>query len=128
MGLLFSGVKLTLRALLPRLQPGRGLCDDSKEGWGSSRKGATIMANACAASVYFPASALIGVSLAAILASRTFAADQIPDIKGKWAGKTYSIVAGSGGHWPSSKGTFEKPGLFEKNVVIEVTNQEGRRF
>ena len=26
-------------------------------------------------------------------------------------------------HWPSNRGTFEKPGLFEKD-----TNQEGRRF
>jgi hypothetical protein len=57
-----------------------------------------------------------------------WAADQVPDLKGKWAGKTYSIVAGAGGHWPSSKATFEKPGLFEKDLVIEVTGQEGRRF
>ena len=26
------------------------------------------------------------------------------------------------------QGDVEKPGLFEKDVVIEVTNQEGRRF
>jgi hypothetical protein len=57
-----------------------------------------------------------------------FGADKAPDLKGKWTGKTYSIVAGSGGHWPSSMGTFEKPGLFEKDLVIEVTGQEGRRF
>ena len=31
-------------------------------------------------------------------------------------------------HWPSNRGTFDKPGLFEKDLVIEVTNQEGRRF
>jgi hypothetical protein len=55
-------------------------------------------------------------------------ADKAPDLKGKWTGKTYSIVAGSGGHWPSSMGTFEKPGLLEKDLVIEVTGQEGRRF
>ena len=30
--------------------------------------------------------------------------------------------------WESNRGTFEKPGLFEKDLVIEVTNQEGRRF
>src|SRR5580704_13349324 len=68
------------------------------------------------------ASALFGLSFAAIACSSALAADQVPDIKGKWAGKTYSIVAGSGGHWPSSKGTFDKPGLFEKDLVIEVTN------
>ena len=55
-------------------------------------------------------------------------ADKAPDMKGKWSGKTYSIVAGSGGHWPSSMGTFAKPGLFEKDLVIEVTGQEDRRF
>ena len=56
------------------------------------------------------------------------AADQIPNIKGKWVGKTHSIVAGVAPHWPSNRGTFEKPGLFEKDLVIEVTAQEGRRF
>ena len=43
-------------------------------------------------------------------------------------GKTYTIVAGSGGHWPTNKGAFEKPGLLEKDLVIEVTGQEERRF
>jgi hypothetical protein len=56
------------------------------------------------------------------------AADQVPNLKGKWAGKTYSIVAGVAPHWPSNRGTFDKPGLFDKDLVIEVTNQEGRRF
>jgi hypothetical protein len=54
--------------------------------------------------------------------------EQPPDLKGKWIGKTYAIVAGSGGHHPGSGGTFEKPGLFEKDLVIEVTGQDGRRF
>jgi hypothetical protein len=81
-----------------------------------------------AARVCARATALTGLCLAAIVSSAAFGADQIPDIKGKWAGKTYSIVAGSGGHWPSSKGTFDKPGLFEKDLVIEITNQDGRRF
>jgi hypothetical protein len=87
-----------------------------------------MIASVCTANICIRASALFGLSLAAIVSSSAWAADQVPDIKGKWAGKTYSIVAGSGGHWPSNKGTFDKPGLFEKNVVIEVTNQEGRRF
>jgi len=52
------------------------------------------------------------------------AADQIPNIKGKWVGKTHSIVAGVAPHWPSNRGTFERPGLFEKDLVIEVTAQE----
>jgi hypothetical protein len=55
-------------------------------------------------------------------------AGPVPDIKGKWVGKTYSIVAGMAPHWPSNQGTFEKPGLFEKDLVIEITGQDGRRF
>ena len=66
--------------------------------------------------------------LLSCFAGMTSAADQVPNIKGKWVGKTHSIVAGVAPHWPSNRGTFEKPGLFEKDLVIEVTNQEGRRF
>lgn len=57
-----------------------------------------------------------------------FAADTAPKLTGKWVGKSHTIVAGSGGHWPSNAGTFEKPGLFEKDLVIEITGQDGRRF
>lgn len=57
-----------------------------------------------------------------------FAAERVPDIKGKWVGKTHTIVAGSGGHWPTGSGTFAKPMLLEKDLVIEVTGQDGRRF
>jgi hypothetical protein len=69
-----------------------------------------------------------GLMLAALVACPAFAAGKIPDIKGKWVGKTHTIIAGVGLHWPSSKGTFEKPGLFEKDVTFDVTNQEGNRF
>ena len=62
------------------------------------------------------------------IAGTAYPADQIPNIKGKWVGKTHSIVAGVAPHWPSNRGTFERPGLFEKDLVIEVTAQEGRRF
>lgn len=51
-----------------------------------------------------------------------------PDVKGKWTGKTHTIIAGKDGTWPSSTGTYDKPGLFEKDVVIEIVGQEGRRF
>lgn len=71
---------------------------------------------------------ICGLALVALLASPVIAADQIPNLKGKWVGKTHSIVAGAGAHWPSSKGTFEKPGLFEKDLVIEVTGQQDNRF
>ena len=52
----------------------------------------------------------------------------MPDLKGKWTGTTHSIVAGQGGHWPESAGTFEKPGLYEKAITITITGQDGRRF
>jgi hypothetical protein len=71
---------------------------------------------------------LLASTVAAAVSFSALAADQPPDIKGKWVGKTHTIVAGSGGHWPSNRGTFDKPGLFEKDLVIEVTGQEGRRF
>jgi hypothetical protein len=62
------------------------------------------------------------------IAGTACAADPVPNIKGKWVGKTHSIVAGVAPHWPSNRGTFEKPGMFEKDLVIDVTHQEGRRF
>jgi hypothetical protein len=54
--------------------------------------------------------------------------ESIPDMKGDWVGKSYTIIAGSGSHWPTSAGTFEKPGLLEKDLVIRVTQQADRRF
>jgi hypothetical protein len=74
------------------------------------------------------ASILFGMTVYIIASSSVFAADQPPNIKGKWIGKTYTIVAGSGGHWPTNRGTFDRPGLLEKDLVIEVTGQEDRRF
>ncbi len=75
-------------------------------------------------------SRVFGLTVAMLIACPVlaFGADKFPDLKGKWVGKSASIVAGSGGHWPTSKGTFDKPGLFEKDVVIEVTGQQDRRF
>jgi len=74
------------------------------------------------------APALFGLALVAVVSSSAIAADKTPDLKGKWVGRTFTIVAGSGGHWPTNKGTFEKPGLSEKDLLIEITGQEGRRF
>ncbi len=68
------------------------------------------------------------LALVALFASSAVAADQIPNLKGKWVGKTHTVVAGAGGHWPSNKGTFEKPGLFEKDLVIEIKGQQDNRF
>ncbi|MFI4999181.1 MAG: hypothetical protein ACHQK9_04820 [Reyranellales bacterium] len=70
------------------------------------------------------------LAVVVVLMSPAFAvaADPVPDMKGRWVGKTHSIVAGKGGHWPSSAGTFEKPGLFEKDLVLEVKGQQDRRF
>lgn len=63
-----------------------------------------------------------------VFSTLALGAERAPDIKGKWVGKTYTIIAGSGGHWPTSSGTFAKPGLYEKDLVIEITGQEDRRF
>jgi hypothetical protein len=70
------------------------------------------------------------LAVAALLAYPAFAlgADQVPDVKGKWIGKTHSIIVGKGGHWPNGRGTWEKPALVEKDLVIEIASQEGRRF
>jgi hypothetical protein len=62
------------------------------------------------------------------LASVALAASDVPDIKGPWTGKTFTIVAGAAPHWPDNAGTFAKPGLGEKDLVINITNQEGCRF
>ena len=67
-----------------------------------------------AALVAYPASAL--------------GADQAPDVKGKWIGKTHTILVGKGGHWPKGRGTWDKPALLEKDLVIDITGQDGRRF
>ena len=42
------------------------------------------------------------LAVATLVAYPAFAigADQVPDIKGKWIGKTYTIIVGKGGHWP----------------------------
>jgi hypothetical protein len=73
----------------------------------------------------FPGIVLIGLITGSAAA---LGADAAPDIKGKWVGKTYSIIAGSGAHWPSNLGTFDKPGLNEKDLVFDITGQENRRF
>jgi hypothetical protein len=66
--------------------------------------------------------ALIAYPIAAI------AADQAPDVKGKWIGKTNTILVGKGGHWPKGNGTWDKPALLEKDLVIDIKGQDGRRF
>src|SRR5262245_26558433 len=75
-------------------------------------------------------SAVMTLAAAICLAghSLAWAAGPEPDIRGKWTGRTYTIVAGHGGHWPGNTGSFAKPGLFEKDLLIEITGQEGRRF
>jgi hypothetical protein len=57
-----------------------------------------------------------------------YAADPVPDMKGRWIGKTHTIVAGQGGHWPSNTGTLDKPGLSEKDLVLDIRGQQDDRF
>jgi hypothetical protein len=54
--------------------------------------------------------------------------DPVPDMTGKWVGKIYRIIAGRGGHWPTSVGTFDKPGLYQKDLIYEIPHQVDRRF
>ena len=73
--------------------------------------------------------AIIGSLMLCMLgACPALAADPVPNMKGKWVGKTHTIIAGVGLHWPSNRGTFEKPALLEKDLVIEVIGQEGNQF
>ena len=72
--------------------------------------------------------ALLSAIAACTVPQLASAADPAPDVKGKWSGKTSTIIAGTGGHWPSSAGTFDKPGLFEKDLTIEISGQDGRRI
>jgi hypothetical protein len=70
----------------------------------------------------------IAVTLLVGLPALAQADDKVADLKGKWVGKSHSIVVGGGGHWPSGKGTFEDPGRAEKDLVIEIKGQDQRRF
>jgi hypothetical protein len=75
-------------------------------------------------------STVFGVVVTALMAMPALAqaGDKMMDLKGKWVGKSHTIVVGGGGHWPAGKGTFDNPGLAEKNVVIEIKGQDQRRF
>ncbi len=55
------------------------------------------------------------LAVAALVACPAIAlgADQAPDVKGKWIGKTHTIIVGKGGHWPKGRGTWDKPALLE---------------
>jgi len=70
---------------------------------------------------------LVAAALLAYPAS-ALGADPAPDVKGKWIGKTHTILVGKGGHWPKGRGTWDKPALLEKDLVIDITGQDGRRF
>ena len=69
---------------------------------------------------------LAATSVAAPLLAQKSA--DIPDLMGKWVGKNRAIVAGDGGHWPKSTGTFAKPLIGEKDVTTEITGQDGTSF
>src|SRR5215467_10844572 len=57
-----------------------------------------------------------------------FGADQAPDVKGKWIGKTHTILVGKGGDWPKGRGTWNQPALLEKDLAFDIRGQDGRRF
>jgi hypothetical protein len=70
----------------------------------------------------------LAAALCLVVPGLALGAPAAPNMMGNWTGKTFSIIAGSGGHWPDNRGTWEKPGLSEGDLVIAVTGQEGRRF
>lgn len=70
----------------------------------------------------------LAIVVSAILAPTGVMAGDIPNVIGTWKGKTHSIMVGQAGSLPAGGGTWEKPLLFENDLVIEITNQEGRRF
>src|SRR6201990_1566773 len=82
--------------------------------WRASMDRSIIPALVLAALVAYPASAL--------------GADPAPDVQGKWIGKTHTILVGKGGHWPKGRGSWDKPALREKDLVIDIPGQDGRRF
>src|SRR5215472_17043702 len=57
-----------------------------------------------------------------------FGQDQAPDVKGKWIGKTHTILVGKGGHWPKGRGTWANPALLEKDLAFDIRGHDGRRF
>jgi hypothetical protein len=57
-----------------------------------------------------------------------FGQDKAPDVKGKWIGKTHTILVGKGGHWPKGRGTWDQPALLEKDLAFDIRGQDGRRF
>jgi hypothetical protein len=71
----------------------------------------------------FAFAALIALAIPAL----AYGDEKIPDVQGKWIGKTHSVVVGRGGHWPSSDGNYDKPGLYSKDLVIEITGQSDQR-
>jgi hypothetical protein len=71
----------------------------------------------------FAFAALIALAMPAL----AYGDEKVPDVQGKWIGKTHSVVVGRGGHWPSSDGNYDKPGLFSKDLVIEITGQSDQR-
>jgi hypothetical protein len=70
----------------------------------------------------------LGIAALIVYPTSLIGAEQAPDVKGKWVGKTHTILVGKGGHWPKGRGTWEKPALLEKDLVIAITGQDGRRF
>jgi len=73
-------------------------------------------------------SAVLAAMAAFAYPAFVLADEPVPDMTGKWAGKTYTIIAGRGGHWPTSAGTFDKPGLYQKDLTYEIAHQVDRRF
>jgi hypothetical protein len=45
----------------------------------------------------------LGIAALVAYPASALGADQAPDVKGKWIGKTHTILVGKGGHWPKGQ-------------------------
>lgn len=74
---------------------------------------------------------VLSLAAAAVLAGTPALSKErgkVPQLVGTWSGTTSAIVAGKGGHWPNSTGTFVEPERFERPITLTIEGQDGRRF
>lgn len=71
---------------------------------------------------------LLATVLISLSPHRAFAASEPVNMVGTWDGKTHTIIAGQGGNFPESTGSFENPFLVEKDVSYTITGQKDLRF
>jgi hypothetical protein len=70
---------------------------------------------------------LVALSLIALAASPAAAQNAVPDLRGKWAGESESVVLGGGNpHHPPTQSA--EPRFSSVKFTMTIDRQEGRRF